>query len=673
MCGATPRARRSRPARILQVRLPDGANTITLTVSDNGELTANDTVVITVNRAANRPPVANAGPDRTVADTDQQAGENVTLDGRQSSDADGAIASYVWRNAAGAQIATGANPQVRLPDGANTITLTVTDNGELSASDTVVITVRVRRIGRRSQTQDRIRPSRIQTSRRARTVTLDGRQSSDAEGAIASYVWSNESGAQIATGANPQVRAPDGANTFTLTVTDSGGLTATDTVTHHASALRIRRLPRTRARTRMSQISDRQPGENVRLDGAQSSDPDGTIASYVWRNSAGAQLATGANPQVRLPDGSTTIVLTVTDNRGATDTDSVVITVAAPPGRPQAHAGPDQTVQDTDQSPGETVTLDGSNSVDPAGAITSFIWRNASGAQIASGATAQVRAPDGVNSITLTITGPNNVTASDTVVITVVAPVGPAPSANAGPDQNVPDTDQRPGENVTLDASGSSDAGGEIESYVWRNAAGAQIATGVNPRVRLPDGANVITLTATDDDGLTASDSVAVTVAAPVGPRPSANAGADQTVQDTDRQPGENVTLDASGSSDAGGEIASYAWRNAAGAQIATGVNPQVRLPDGANVITLTVTDNDGLTATDSVRITVAAPPTNQPPVANAGSDQNVADTDRQPGENVTLDASGSSDAGGEIASYAWRNVAGAADRHRRESSGPTA
>ena len=188
--------------------------------------------------------------------------------------------------------------------------------------------------------------------------------------------------------------------------------------------------------------SDRQPGENVRLDGAQSSDPDGTIASYVWRNSAGAQLATGANPQVRLPDGSTTIVLTVTDNRGATDTDSVVITVAAPPGRPQANAGPDQTVQDTDQSPGETVTLDGSNSVDPAGAITSFIWRNASGAQIASGATAQVRAPDGVNSITLTITGPNNATASDTVVITVVAPVGPAPSANAGPDQNVPDTDR---------------------------------------------------------------------------------------------------------------------------------------------------------------------------------------------------------------------------------------
>ena len=349
-----------------QVRLPDGANTITLTVSDNGELSASDTVVITVNRAANRPPVANAGPDRTVADTDQQAGENVTLDGRQSSDADGAIASYVWRNAAGAQIATGANPQVRLPDGANTITLTVTDNGELSASDSVVITVGspanrppVANAGPNQTVADTDQQT-------GEAVTLDGRQSSDADGAIASYVWRNEAGAQIATGANPQVRAPDGANTFTLTVTDNGGLTDTDTVLITVGAANQAPAANAGADQNVAD-SDRQPGENVRLDGAQSSDPDGTIASYVWRNSAGAQLATGANPQVRLPDGSTTIVLTVTDNRGATDADSVVITVAAPPGRPQAHAGPDQTVQDTDQSPGETVTLDGSSSVDPAG------------------------------------------------------------------------------------------------------------------------------------------------------------------------------------------------------------------------------------------------------------------------------------------------------------------
>ncbi len=113
------------------VRLPDGANVITLTVTDDSfdpqTNSSTDTVTITVGAAA-QPPRANAGPDQTVPDTDSAAGENVTLSGAESSDPDGSIVSYVWRNAAGATIATTANAQVRLPDGVNTLTLTVTDN-----------------------------------------------------------------------------------------------------------------------------------------------------------------------------------------------------------------------------------------------------------------------------------------------------------------------------------------------------------------------------------------------------------------------------------------------------------------------------------------------------------------------------------------------------------------
>ena len=636
-----------------QVRVPDGASTLTLTVTDNGNLTDTDSVSITVG-AANRAPTANAGPDQSVSDSDGQAGESVTLDGRQSSDPDGTIVSYVWRNDAGAQVATGANPQLRVPDGSSTITLTVTDNGRLTATDTV--TIRVGAANRAPTANAGTDQNAADTDGQAgENVTLDGRQSSDPDGAIVSYIWRNDAGVQVASGANPQVRAPDGASTFTLTVTDNGQLTDTDTVAIRVGA--ANRAPTANAGPNQNVAdTDRQPGENVTLNGAQSSDPDGTIASYIWRDSAGVQLATGANAQVRLPDNSTTIVLTVTDNRGATATDSVVINVAAPPGRPRANAGSDQTLADTDRAPGETITLDGSGSIDPAGPIASFIWRNAAGTQIASGATARVRIQDGSHPITLTITGPNAVTASDTVVITIAAPAGPAPKVNAGADQTVADTDRQAGEDVTLDASGSTDAGGEITSYVWRNSSGAQVATGVRPRVRLPDGANVITLTATDNDGLSATDSVVITVAAANRRAPGASAGTDQTVADTDRQPGEDVTLDASGSSNADGEITAYEWRNASGTQIATGVSPRVRLADGANVITLTATNRDGLAATDSVVITVAAP-ANQAPVASAGADQTVADTDQQPGENVTLDASASTDTGGEIASYEWRTL----------------
>ena len=85
----------------------------------------------------NNPPVANAGPDRTVERT-SPAGAQVQLAGSGSSDPDGDPLTYEWTWAGGS--ASGVNPTVTLPMGQTTITLTVSD-GDLSATDEVVITV----------------------------------------------------------------------------------------------------------------------------------------------------------------------------------------------------------------------------------------------------------------------------------------------------------------------------------------------------------------------------------------------------------------------------------------------------------------------------------------------------------------------------------------------------
>lgn len=72
----------------------------------------------------------------------------------------------------------------------------------------------------------------------------------------------------------------------------------------------------------------------VNFNGAGSSDPDGTIASYQWNFGDGA-TGSGATPAHTYANaGSYTAVLTVTDNLGATGTASVGITVnpAPPPG-----------------------------------------------------------------------------------------------------------------------------------------------------------------------------------------------------------------------------------------------------------------------------------------------------------------------------------------------------
>ena len=88
----------------------------------------------------NDPPVAKAGPDQTVTDTDGNGTEAVTLDGLQSFDPDGTIVSYQWNFGDGAT-STGAVVSHAYAVGTWTAKLTVTDNGGLTHQDTAVITV----------------------------------------------------------------------------------------------------------------------------------------------------------------------------------------------------------------------------------------------------------------------------------------------------------------------------------------------------------------------------------------------------------------------------------------------------------------------------------------------------------------------------------------------------
>jgi len=85
-------------------------------------------------------PSADAGPGQTLTDTNNDGTELVTLDGSGSSDPDGTITGYEWRED-GEVIATGANPQVTLGVGEHTITLVVTDDDGLVDTDEVVVTI----------------------------------------------------------------------------------------------------------------------------------------------------------------------------------------------------------------------------------------------------------------------------------------------------------------------------------------------------------------------------------------------------------------------------------------------------------------------------------------------------------------------------------------------------
>lgn len=88
----------------------------------------------------NQAPVADAGDDQTVTDTNDNGSEDVTLDGSDSSDSDGNIVSYEW-SASGVTIPDGATPTASFPVGTTTVTLTVTDDDGATDTDTVEVTV----------------------------------------------------------------------------------------------------------------------------------------------------------------------------------------------------------------------------------------------------------------------------------------------------------------------------------------------------------------------------------------------------------------------------------------------------------------------------------------------------------------------------------------------------
>jgi PASTA domain/Bacterial Ig-like domain (group 2)/PKD domain len=144
------------------------------------------------------------------------------------------------------------------------------------------------------------------------------------------------------------------------------------------------------------------------------------------------------------------------------------------------------------------------------------------------------------------------------------------------------------------------------------------------------------------------SGASALTVTANVAP--VANAGPSQNVV-----PGTVVTLDGSSSSDANGDVITYAWTmtsrpigSAATLTATSSVKPTfVADIRGVYVIELIVSDRRLNSSPASVSITAAEP--NVAPVANAGPAQDVV-----PGTVVTLDGSSSSDANGDPLSFVW-------------------
>lgn len=158
---------------------------------------------------------------------------------------------------------------------------------------------------------------------------------------------------------------------------------------------------------------------------------------------------------------------------------------------------------------------------------------------------------------------------------------------------------------ASFDASGSVDPDGSIASYTWDFGDGTPAGSAVRTtHAYAGAGSYTVRLTVTDNAGASATTQRVLTVTGP--PPPNQPPTASFTQQVTDRR----ISVDASGSADPDGSISSYAWDFGDGTPPESGVRTaHTYAAAGSYTVRLTVTDDDGATATTSRQVAVAASP----------------------------------------------------------------
>nr|NIO70718.1 PKD domain-containing protein [Anaerolineae bacterium] len=519
----------------------------------------------------------------------------VTFDGSGSKDPDGSIVKYEWDfNYNGSTFivhATGQTASTGYPDGPATVTLAlrVTDDREASQMATTQVTV--------VNVAPTAEAGGPYVGEVGSLISMAGTAVDPGfvDQAGLSYRWDFDDGMQ---GSGPIVShsyQQAGSYTVKLTVTDKDGALGTDTATVQVSE------GNQPPAAILSGPTSGLVGETLSFSGAGSADDDGRIVSYAWDFGDGT---TGGGIDVTHSynaAGSYQVTLTVTDDGGLSDSSTQTVQVNEP-----ATNLPPTTVISGPASGlvGETLSFSGASSTDPDGRIVSYAW------DFGDETTTVNAAGNGVNvthsysaagsyQVTLTVTDDGGLSDSATQTVQIDEAVTnlPPTAVISGP------TSGLVGETLSFDGSGSSDSDGSIVSYTWDLSDGTT-DSGVNvTHSYSAAGSYQVTLTVTDDGGLSDSSTQTVQVAEPVNLPPTAVISGP-----TSGLVGETLSFSGSGSSDSDGSIVSYAWDFGDGTTGSGITVTHSYSATGSYTMTLTVTDDGGLSDSATQTVQVAEP-----------------------------------------------------------------
>jgi PKD repeat protein len=266
--------------------------------------------------------------------------------------------------------------------------------------------------------------------------------------------------------------------------------------------------------------------------------------------------------------------------------------------------------------PNSELNFDGSSSTGGDEAIETYTWDFGDDSTGEGSTASHIYTASGVYTVKLTVSDINALSGEDQVNIVI----NEMPLADISADSLT----LTQGDSITLDGSGSSDNDGTIASYSWDLGDGTIDEGDQVTHTYGEEGEYTAALTVTDDWGTTNTVSTTITVEPSVNQEPVAEAGDDLTLDYNSY--GSTVSLDGSDSSDTDGTLVSWEWtfstlpeestlNNSSISDLGSGQasfdiseESDAALTSGSLTygLTLTVWDNDGASASDTIGISIS-------------------------------------------------------------------
>lgn len=414
----------------------------------------------------------------------------------------------------------------------------------------------------------------------------------------------------------------EGLYTFRVTVTGDGTYGEAMANVTVLPEKRINRVPQVIITP--SEQTIRQPTTNAILDGSTSTDDD-KIVVWHWEVVSGPIGYQPKLPEVntlQLTDltspGNYTFKLTVTDTDSVTNSTTAIITVLKGTDYPPVANAGDAVIL---YLPNNNVTLNGTASSDDH-EIVAWEWTKDASDEAKAVDMQNTRTPyvqlsnleEGMYTFVLKVTDGSGQSSTNKVHVFVKPPTNSPPIAVAGANMTI----NLPTNWIALNGSTSTDDIG-IKSYSWMEISGPNTAVVLKANETIANATGLtlglyeFQLTVADESNNTASDRTWVKVVQEKNSPPVANAGGDQSIT----LPVSAIYFNGSLSSDDLG-IVKYQWTRedaslAAGQIVGTTDSAPVmiltNLVSGRYVYKLTVSDEQGLTSSDTASVFIHPDP----------------------------------------------------------------